>query len=291
LEDIPVFARAGAIVPLGPRVGWGGVECPQELHMHVFAGADGRFSLYEDDGETTAYRDGAFVQSGFEQRWDGQQLRLTISPAAGERTLLPAGRRVYIHIHGLAAPAAVTLLTDGQTQAVAFSYDAAEEALHLAPLQLDGAGAQLTVRAALSRRDRTAETCLRLLGSFRLDSGVKEFLAQRLARLPGRPELLADFGVDLSAAQARALLEVSQGVGVQMTRDDDGLLLALWNNAERPGFAYHFAEIRPLKWFIPERYNATSGQVPRQTFIRPGRSDWRLRADYFGLAGAHIGSD
>ena len=295
LEDIPVFARAGAIVPLGPRVGWGGVDCPEELYVHVFAGADGRFTLYEDDGETTAYKGGAFVQSSFEQRWDDGQLRLTLGAAAGDRSLLPAGRRVHVHVHGLTAPEAVTVLTDGQTRAVEFSHDATGEALHLAPLQLDGAGAQLTISAALSRRDRTEETCRRLLGSFRLDSVVKGFLAEPLARLPGRPELLADFGVDLTATQARALLEVSQGVGFQIARDDDGPLLVLWNNAERPGFAYHLAEIRPLKWYIRERYHATAGPTPRQVILRPGRSDWRLKVDYFGQGVAqtatNVGSD
>ena len=294
LGDIPVFARAGAIVPLGPRVGWGGVGNPEELHIHVFAGADGRFTLYEDDGETMAYQTGAFAQSAFEQRWDGQRLRLSVGAAAGDRSLLPAGRRLHIHIHGLAAPEAVTLLADGQTRPVAFTYDAAHEALRLSPLRLDGASAQLTISAAgplLSRRDRTEAVCLRMLSAFRLDSGVKGFLAQRLARLAGRPELLADFGVDLSNAQARALLEVSQGAGVHVARDDEGPVLVLWNNEERPGFSYHFAEIRPLKWHVPERYNATMGQTPRQAIIRPGRSDWRLRADYFGLAVAQPAND
>ncbi len=54
LADIPLFAKAGAIVPLGPRVGWGGIDNPSELHVHVFAGADHTFTLYEDDGETNA---------------------------------------------------------------------------------------------------------------------------------------------------------------------------------------------------------------------------------------------
>ena len=287
LGDIPVFARAGAIVPLGPRVGWGGVGNPTELHVHVFAGADGRFTLYEDDGETTAYRDGAFVLSRFEQRWSDTSVRLSLAGAAGERSLLPDGRRVHLHVHGLAAPEEVTLLVDGQTRAVAFTYDAGSETVHLAPLALDGAGAQLRLSAVgplLSRRDRTAETALRLLRAFRLDAAVKGFMALRLSDLPGRPELLADFGVDLTPGQACALLEVTQGVGAHVTRDDNGPLLLLWNNDERPGFAHRFAEIRPLKWSVPERYRSSSGAVPRFAAIRPERREWRLTADYFGQA-------
>ncbi len=287
LDDIPVFARAGAIVPLGPRVGWGGVDNPTELHVHVFAGADGRFTLYEDDGETTAYRDGAFVLSRFEQRWSDKSVRLSLAAAAGDRALLPDGRHIHLHLHGLAAPDEVTLLADGQTRPVAFSYDAGSETVHLAPLAPDGAGVQLALSAVgplLSRRDRTAETGLRLLRAFRLDAAVKGFLALRLNELPGRPERLADFGVDLTPGQVRALLEVTQGVGAHVTRDDSGPLLLLWNNDERPGFIHHLAEIRPLKWYVPERYRSSSGVVPRFMALRTETREWRLTADYFGQA-------
>ena len=287
LDDIPVFARAGAIVPLGPRVGWGGVDNPTELHVHVFAGADGRFTLYEDDGETTAYRDGAFVLSRFEQRWSDKSVRLSLAAAAGDRALLPDGRHIHLHLHGLAAPDEVTLLADGQTRPVAFSYDAGSETVHLAPLAPDGAGVQLALSAVgplLSRRDRTAETGLRLLRAFRLDAAVKGFLALRLNELPGRPERLADFGVDLTPGQVRALLEVTQGVGAHVTRDDSGPLLLLWNNDERPGFTHHLAEIRPLKWYVPERYRSSSGVVPRFMALRTETREWGLTADYFGQA-------
>ena len=52
----------------------------------------------------------------------------------------------------------------------------------------------------------------------------------------------------------------------------------------RPGFGHHFAEIRPLKWFVPERHHSSSGVVPRFVAIRPATGEWRLTADYFGLA-------
>ena len=292
-DDIPVFARAGTIVPLGPRAGWGGVANPEELHLHVFAGADGRFTLFEDDGETTAYREGAFVESAMEQRWDGEKLRLTLAAAAGDRSLLPAGRRVHVHVHGLAAPETVTLLADGRARPLESSHDPQTETLHLAPLALDGAGAQLTIAgpSLLARRDRTAETGLRLLWAFRLDSAVKEFIARRLGDLPGQPELLEDFGVDLTPEQTRALLEVSQGVGVEATRDDAGPLFVVWNNDGRPGFGYRFVENRALKWFNRERHRSTRGDARRQTILRPEGDQWRLTADYFGLADLRLTSD
>jgi alpha-glucosidase (family GH31 glycosyl hydrolase) len=61
LEDIPLYAKAGAIVPLQERRRWGGIANPQEIELLVFPGADGSFELYEDDGVTTDYQNGKFA--------------------------------------------------------------------------------------------------------------------------------------------------------------------------------------------------------------------------------------
>jgi len=66
LEDIPVYAKAGAIVPLAPKIGWGGLDNPTELDIYVFPGADNSFALYEDDGETTDYERGKYAITHFE---------------------------------------------------------------------------------------------------------------------------------------------------------------------------------------------------------------------------------
>jgi alpha-glucosidase (family GH31 glycosyl hydrolase) len=97
LDDIPVYAKAGAIVPLAPRVGWGGIENPQELDIYIFSGADNTFDLYEDDSETTDYEKGKFAIT----RFSLQENQFTIHPAAGDRSLIPAKRTYRIHVHGM----------------------------------------------------------------------------------------------------------------------------------------------------------------------------------------------
>jgi alpha-glucosidase (family GH31 glycosyl hydrolase) len=96
LEDIPVFAKAGAIVPLAPKVGWGGIDNPAELDIHVFAGADNTFELYEDDGETMDYEKGKYAITRFSLQGDA----LTIHPTAGDRSVIPSTRSYCLHIHG-----------------------------------------------------------------------------------------------------------------------------------------------------------------------------------------------
>jgi len=108
LEDIPVYAKAGAIVPLAPKVGWGGIENPTELDIYIFPGADreaspqrserdNTFDLYEDDGETTDYQQGKYAITRFELKND----IFTIHPAQGDLSVIPAQRTYRIHLRGI----------------------------------------------------------------------------------------------------------------------------------------------------------------------------------------------
>lgn len=105
LEDIPVFAKAGAIVPLAPKVGWGGIENPTELDIYIFPGADNRFGLYEDDGETTNYQRGKYAITEFTI----DKNTVTINPARGDTALVPAQRTYRIHLRGVDETASASL--------------------------------------------------------------------------------------------------------------------------------------------------------------------------------------
>jgi alpha-D-xyloside xylohydrolase len=59
-ERMPLFVRAGAIVPMGPVTQYVDEKRDAPLTLTIYTGADGRFSLYEDDGTSEQYRSGAF---------------------------------------------------------------------------------------------------------------------------------------------------------------------------------------------------------------------------------------
>jgi alpha-D-xyloside xylohydrolase len=61
-DTIPVYVRAGSILPLGPDVQYIGEKPTAPLTLHIFAGADGHFTLYEDNGLTFDYEHGAFTE-------------------------------------------------------------------------------------------------------------------------------------------------------------------------------------------------------------------------------------
>jgi len=95
LEDIPVFAKAGAIIPLAPKPKWGGLDNPTELDIYIFPGVDNTFDLYEDDGETTDYQHGKYAVT----RFDLKDNTFTIHPAQGDLSVIPAKRTYRIHIN------------------------------------------------------------------------------------------------------------------------------------------------------------------------------------------------
>jgi alpha-glucosidase (family GH31 glycosyl hydrolase) len=97
LEDIPVYAKAGAIVPLAPKVGWGGIENPTELDLYIFPNANNRFELYEDDSETTDYQRGKYAITAFTL----EKNVFSIHPTTGDTSLIPAQRTYRIHMRGV----------------------------------------------------------------------------------------------------------------------------------------------------------------------------------------------
>jgi len=97
LEDIPVYAKAGAIIPLAPKPAWGGIDNPIELDLYIFPGADNAFELYEDDGETIDYQSGKYAITRFSLHGN----TFTIHPASGDLSVIPSSRTYHFHIRGM----------------------------------------------------------------------------------------------------------------------------------------------------------------------------------------------
>lgn len=83
LEQLPVFVRAGAILPLAPIVQSTAETSRGPLTIQVYVGDHCRGSLYQDDGTTFAYKSGSFLRIDFtcERRSDG--LRIQVSSPSG----------------------------------------------------------------------------------------------------------------------------------------------------------------------------------------------------------------
>jgi len=98
LETMPLYVRAGAVIPLGPVRQWTGQEVDEPTTLVVYPGADGASSLYEDDGLTFDYRNGAYTR--IDMTWDSQPRRLSLRLREGSRLLQPDPRIFRIRVAG-----------------------------------------------------------------------------------------------------------------------------------------------------------------------------------------------
>ena len=60
-EQIPVFVRSGAIIPFGPEMEWSDEKPAELIHLYIYAGANGQFQLYEDEGTNYNYEKGKYA--------------------------------------------------------------------------------------------------------------------------------------------------------------------------------------------------------------------------------------
>jgi alpha-D-xyloside xylohydrolase len=80
-DAMPVYVRAGAIVPMGPELQYTDEKPADPITLFVYAGADGTFTLYEDQGTTNDYEKSAF--SEIPLQWDDAAKTLTIGDRKG----------------------------------------------------------------------------------------------------------------------------------------------------------------------------------------------------------------
>jgi alpha-glucosidase (family GH31 glycosyl hydrolase) len=110
LDRMPLFARAGSILPMAPEMVRSDEKPVDPLTLEVYAGPRAaEFNLYEDDGLSLDYRAGAYAWTALRFVPDGTNYTLTISPAKGKFKGQLAKRRYDVRVHGLFKPQSVAL--------------------------------------------------------------------------------------------------------------------------------------------------------------------------------------
>jgi alpha-D-xyloside xylohydrolase len=88
-ETLPLFIRAGSIIPLGPFIQYS-TERSDPLEIRIYAGADGEFTLYEDENDNYNYQKGLYSLITFQ--WNDAQKTLTINEPKGAYPGMIKGR-------------------------------------------------------------------------------------------------------------------------------------------------------------------------------------------------------
>jgi alpha-D-xyloside xylohydrolase len=90
LQRIPLFVRAGSIVPFGPDVEYAAEKPADPLELRVYRGTNGAFTLYEDEGDNYNYEKG--IHATVPVQWDDEKKRLTIGERSGTYPGMPTAR-------------------------------------------------------------------------------------------------------------------------------------------------------------------------------------------------------
>ncbi|MBR1414783.1 MAG: DUF5110 domain-containing protein [Prevotella sp.] len=81
LDRVPMFVRAGSVLPLGPEMQYVGEQSWGNLEVRIYPGADGSFTLYEDEGDSYNYEQGVYSTITF--RWNDRARKLSIGKRKG----------------------------------------------------------------------------------------------------------------------------------------------------------------------------------------------------------------
>ena len=90
IETLPLFIPAGSILPLGPVMQYAGEKPADPIELRIYRGADGAFTLYEDEGDNYNYERGVFATIPL--IWNEASGKLTIGARKGKFPGMPKQR-------------------------------------------------------------------------------------------------------------------------------------------------------------------------------------------------------
>jgi len=123
-DALPLYVKAGSILPTGPERQCTTDGLSDPITLRVYAGADGSFTLYEDDGLTYAYERGAFSRIRFD--WNDRDQSLHIGERKGSFRGMPVTRTFNIVLVSAAGKPAGFSFTPSPDAAVRYDGHAAE---------------------------------------------------------------------------------------------------------------------------------------------------------------------
>ena len=94
IDIMPLFVKAGSILPIGPKVQYATEKKWDNLEIRVYPGADGEFTLYEDENDNYNYEKGIYSTISF--KWDNAKKVLTIEDRNGSFPGMLADRKFNI---------------------------------------------------------------------------------------------------------------------------------------------------------------------------------------------------
>lgn len=208
IDEMPVLAKAGAIVPMTDHIGAVEVqENPEELTVRVYPGADNTFVLYEDDNVSCGYQKGICVRTAMKLDWESRTF--TVSPAEGATDLLPQKRTWKLEFHKVTADHAKVSVNGAEKETCCHVCGTTLTVL------LEDVSIKDTIEICLPEDTKTAgnpvkEQIFDFLNQAEIAFAAKEQIFQAAENAQGRPEIL------ISELQAMEIPEDLRGAVMEL---------------------------------------------------------------------------
>lgn len=201
LTSIPVLIPAGGIVPESLCDKQNGTDNPAAMRLLIAAGADGSYTLYEDDGLSQEYTEGKFCTTEITFKWgnDDSSCTVSIGAATGETSLIPDKRSYEICLYGIQENAG-TVISCSEDCPVTVAADAVPDpAKNRMMIKLDMApvNKKITINISgikLAENDKRKQV-FDILERARIETSVKEAVYMKICETDND----ADFIRSLSA--------------------------------------------------------------------------------------------
>jgi len=150
LDEVPVFVKAGSIIPGQADTTRTNAGSYPHLVIHAYPGGNGAYTLYEDDGISNNYLKGKSATIPLRQITRAGKRIVTIGPAKGSFDGFLSKRKITIHVHGEAPPNKV--VANGRTLKPSFEGDTGTVVIELGVISLKRkTNVEITIDARRSR--------------------------------------------------------------------------------------------------------------------------------------------
>lgn len=276
LDDIPVFARAGSIIPMLEQDG-------KRLEIICFAGDEGEGELYIDDGSTLAYEQGAYARIRFSQRMRDGQWLFTMEQIEGA---LEPGLSVTLILRGYESLNAAEIIINGEPANCDASRIGNETDTYLPVGTVPQRGLRITSSIAATRRRKPAphrDGLNALLQKMTMNCHFARPLIDHWEKTSSDPASLARFMPDLTDQQLRVMVDYLFDAGFAVMTVSETCRHLAWWNSSRFNMSWRFDLRQEYIW---ESTTSPAGQsfgtrtfACWSTFLA-----WRIQVDLLGAA-------
>lgn len=188
-ENIPVFAKEGAIIPMDSQDTKNIWQNPESLDIMIYRGK-GSFTLYEDDGETSNFQNGTFANTVFEVEQYGDDIVFTIYPVTGNVSIVPQERNFRLRFQDVCTTQDISVTVEDKAYKAKCEKDGRGMLVHLEHVLPSNKIIVVLKNVTVYQNVDKKEALIELISKFQISSNKKgkvytDFVNNPNGKIPG----------------------------------------------------------------------------------------------------------